>query len=112
LTTVPLRSQYGLVQFSADGRVQSFMEKPVLRDRLINAGFFTLEKTAFDHWAGHNLERDVLPEIGRGGQLYAYRHDGFWKSMDTSKDQEELERLCVAGAAPWIRTKTAAASVA
>lgn len=105
LTTVPLRSQYGLVRFNGDGRVVAFQEKPVIQDSWINAGFFTMEKAAFENWNGHNLEGDVLPEIARHDKLYAYRHDGFWKSMDTSKDQQELEKLYNAGDAPWMRVK-------
>jgi glucose-1-phosphate cytidylyltransferase len=111
MTTVPLRSQYGLVRFAADGHVVAFQEKPIINDHWINAGFFTMEKTAFDTWNGHNLENDVLPEIARHEQLFAYKHDGFWKSMDTSKDQQELEKLYNAGDAPWMRLKNIVAAV-
>jgi glucose-1-phosphate cytidylyltransferase len=110
LTTVPLRSQYGLVRFGADGQVVAFQEKPVIHDSWINAGFFTMEKAAFDNWNGHNLESDVLPEIARHEKLFAYKHDGFWKSMDTSKDQQELEKLYNAGDAPWMRMKNVIAA--
>jgi glucose-1-phosphate cytidylyltransferase len=34
--------------------------------------------------------------------LGVYQHNGFWKSMDTSKDQQELERIYGNGAAPWL----------
>lgn len=110
LTTVPLRSQYGLVRFASNGQVLAFQEKPVIHDSWINAGFFTMEKVAFENWNGHNLESDVLPEIARHKKLFAYRHDGFWKSMDTSKDQQELEKLYNAGNAPWMRMKNVIAA--
>lgn len=106
LTTVPLPSQYGLIDISPDGAVTRFREKPVIRDYWINAGFFVFEKAALDHWAGHNLERNVLPALAGMNQLHAYRHEGFWKSMDTSKDQEELERLNEGDRAPWINERT------
>ena len=103
LTTVPLRSQYGLVVFDNDGKVQRFEEKPLVRDYWINAGFFVFEKKALFDWRGHNLEQDVLPEFARHGKLQVHQHHGFWKSMDTSKDQQELEALCSNGrAAPWM----------
>jgi glucose-1-phosphate cytidylyltransferase len=101
LTTVPLRSQYGMVLFDENSRVQRFEEKPVVRDHWINAGFFVFERSAFDAWAGTNLEREVLPALASTKDLGVYRHDGFWKSMDTSKDQQELETLCLSGSAPW-----------
>jgi glucose-1-phosphate cytidylyltransferase len=109
LTTVPLRAQYGLVVFNEDGKVQRFEEKPLIHDYWINAGFFVFEKQALLEWSGHNLEQDVLPEFARRDVLHVHKHLGFWKSMDTSKDQQELEKLYVGGSAPWIRRIAAAA---
>lgn len=108
LTTVPLRSQYGHVLFDGDGRVERFEEKPQVRDCWINAGFFVFEKRALMDWYGHNLEQEVLPHFARKGQLFAYRHMGFWKSMDTSKDQQELERLYHSARVPWVAERALA----
>jgi glucose-1-phosphate cytidylyltransferase len=108
LTTVPLRSQYGLVMIDQSGAVTHFKEKPVVRDYWINAGFFVFDKSAFTRWHGTNLEGHVLPSFAREGQLHSYRHHGFWKSMDTSKDQEELERLYENGRAPWMNISSQA----
>ncbi|MDX2149891.1 MAG: sugar phosphate nucleotidyltransferase [Bryobacteraceae bacterium] len=102
LTTVPLRSQYGLVVFDDHGRVERFAEKPLVHDYWINAGFFMFERAAFEHWHGRNLEQDVLPEFARRRQLHTYKHLGFWKSMDTSKDQQELEKISSHGSLPWM----------
>lgn len=109
LTTVPLRSQYGLVVFNEDGKVQRFEEKPLVADYWINAGFFVFEKQALQEWKGHNLEQDVLPDFARRGRLFVNRHMGFWKSMDTSKDQQELEQLCAGRRAPWLLDEPAVA---
>ena len=103
LTTVPLPSQYGTLDLAPDGKVQQFREKPVLRDHAINAGFFVFDQPAFDRPLGEDLERDILPELGAAQELYAYRHEGFWKSMDTYKDALELTALCDSGAPPWFR---------
>lgn len=101
ITTVPLPSQYGTLDIAADGRIVEFLEKPRLPDHPINAGFFVFDRRAFDHWAGEDLERDVLPALGAAGELFAYRHDGFWKSMDTHKDSRELSALFQRGRGPW-----------
>lgn len=93
LTSVPLQSQYGTVEFDAQDRVSGFLEKPRLRSHWINAGFFVMNKPVFEHWKGDNLEREVFPQLVRQGQLYTYRHDGFFKSMDTYKDQQEMEEI-------------------
>jgi len=52
-----------------------------------------MEKAVFNHWHGNNLEREVFPRLLEMGQLYTYCHDGFFKSMDTYKDQQELEEM-------------------
>jgi glucose-1-phosphate cytidylyltransferase len=102
VTSVPLRSQYGTVVTAEDGRILHFQEKPILHDHWINAGYFVFEKQIFNHWSGKNLECDVFPDLANLGVTYAYRHHGFWKSMDTSKEQQELERLCQDRQAPWL----------
>ena len=104
VTTVPLRSQYGTVHFDDQGRVHRFVEKPIINDCWINAGFFVFEADVFSAWQGQNLEVEVLPNLAKQGALFAFQHSGFWKSMDTSKDQQEMERICNGGegtAAPW-----------
>jgi glucose-1-phosphate cytidylyltransferase len=103
LTSVPLRSQYGTIQFSGGHQVHTFHEKPVIRDYWINAGFFVFEKRCFQFWKGRNLESQVLPHLAELGILYTYPHEGFWKSMDTSKDQQEMEAIHRAGNPPWLQ---------
>jgi glucose-1-phosphate cytidylyltransferase len=102
LTSVPLRVQYGTVDLDGSHRVRRFDEKPVIRDRFINAGFIVFEPEVFECWRGTSLERDVLPALSARGELFAYLHEGFWQSMDTSKDQQELEKLLHNGTVPWI----------
>ena len=107
ITSVPLRSQYGLVIADSNGCVGRFDEKPVIQSYWINAGFFVFEKAAFAHWQGRNLESDVLPKLAGMDTLYMFRHHGFWKSMDTSKDQQEMEKLYTNGSSPWMRSARA-----
>ena len=98
---MPLRAQYGLVVYDDEGQVQRFEEKPLVKDYWINAGFMVFEKRALLDWKGINLEQEVLPHFAEKKLLYVYEHNGFWKSMDTSKDQQEFENLLKDGPAPW-----------
>lgn len=102
LTTVPLPSQYGTLELDAAGRVQRFREKPVLPEHRINAGFFVFDQRAFDLWDGEDLEREVLPRLAAAGELFAFHHEGFWKSMDTYKESLDLTELCHPGPPPWL----------
>lgn len=108
ITSVPLRSQYGTIEADAAGVISDFREKPVLREHWINAGYFVMDRRIFDHWQGENLERDVFPGLLPGRHLATYRHDGFFKSMDTYKDQQEIETMFAEGRAPWMRAAEAA----
>ncbi len=101
ITSVPLRSQYGLVVFDDNQKILRFDEKPLIKDFWINAGFMVFEKSALNDWNGHNLEQEVLPYFAEQGQIYVYQHTGFWKSMDTSKDQQQLEELNQGDTPPW-----------
>ncbi len=101
ITAVPLVSQYGTLEMDPSGRVCSFREKPILREHWINAGFFVFDHRVFEHWKGASLEREVFPNLAREGLVYSYRHAGFFKSMDSYKDQQELERMVDEGATPW-----------
>jgi glucose-1-phosphate cytidylyltransferase len=103
ITTVPLPSQYGTLDIDLSGRVRLFKEKPRLQDHWINGGFFVMEPRVFNRWEGEDLEKDVLPALASAGDLQAYRHDGFWKSMDTYKDAVELTELAATnGSPPWL----------
>ncbi len=115
VTTVPLRSQYGTVIFDGDRKVKQFREKPVIRDYWINAGFFVFNKEVVKLWQGQNLESEVLPNLAKLGVLYSYVHDGFWKSMDTSKDQQEFETILNGNgfqSAPWMQFRATAMGAA
>ena len=109
VTTVPLPSPYGTIVCGGDGRVSEFHEKPRLAEHWINGGFMVVDEAAFGYWAGDDLERQVLPALAAHGELYAYAHPGFWKSLDTYKDSLELTALCAptpdnpGGRPPWLR---------
>jgi len=100
ITSVPLRSQYATIEADEGGVISDFREKPVLQEYWINAGFFVMEKRIFEHWRGENLEREVFPNLLTGRHLAVYRHHGFFKSLDTYKDQQEIEVMFAEGTLP------------
>lgn len=106
MTTVPLPSQYGTIEFTDGQRVTNFVEKPRLMDHWINAGYFVFDASAANWFVGQDLERDILPALASAGQLWGYRHTAFWRSMDTYKDAQELASLCGDGPAPWTIVST------
>lgn len=100
LTAVNPISNFGLLDLGADDSVVSFREKPKLSE-WINGGFFVFEPAVFDYIDSDSvLEKEPFERLAAEGELMAYRHDGFWKCMDTFKDNLELNEIWQAGA-PW-----------
>ena len=68
----------------------------------INGGHFVLRNDLFDYMRpGDELVTDTFARLIAERQVVAWRHDGFWASMDTLKEQQELEAMVEAGGGPW-----------
>ncbi len=101
ITAVHPRSSFGLLNLEDDGAVVEFDEKPVMRE-WINGGFFVFNRRVFDYLDENCvLEREPLERLAAERELIAYRHTGFWKCMDTYKDNVEFNQLWDAGQADW-----------
>jgi glucose-1-phosphate cytidylyltransferase len=73
----------------------------------INGGFFIFKKQIFDYMRDkEELVIEPFQRLVAEKQLIGYPYDGFWASMDTFKDKQQLESLCTGGAAPWEVWKT------
>ncbi|HMQ48407.1 MAG TPA: glucose-1-phosphate cytidylyltransferase [Saprospiraceae bacterium] len=84
--------------------VNSFMEKPKGDGSWINGGFFVCEPEVFSYIDGDETvwEKEPMENLAKGGKMAAYKHDDFWKPMDTLRDKKELEDLWASGQAPWM----------
>ena len=98
----PKHYQYGIMDAAEDGFVRQYVQYPEL-PYWINAGFMVFERATLEWMRGGDaqaLETGVLQELIAAGEVMMYRHGGFWQSMDTLKDANDLERLWQQGA-PW-----------
>jgi glucose-1-phosphate cytidylyltransferase len=39
--------------------------------------------------------------LARDNQLFAYKHEGFWKCMDTLRDKQQLDSMWEKGDVLW-----------
>jgi glucose-1-phosphate cytidylyltransferase len=103
VTAVQPAGRFGALSLSAAGAVTAFQEKPAGDGGWVNGGFFVLEPAVFDYIEGDatHFEREPLDTLAREARLGAYKHQGFWQSMDTLRDRTHLETLWNAGQAPW-----------
>lgn len=102
LTGVHPMSSYGVVEIGDSGTVKGFKEKPHL-DGWINAGFFVFHRKIFEYLDDNVvLEKEPMQRLAAEDQLAIYLHHGFWKSMDTHKDQQVLNKLWAEyNSPPW-----------
>jgi glucose-1-phosphate cytidylyltransferase len=104
LTTIQPTGRFGAIEINNDNTVISFKEKPKGDGAWINAGFFVLEPEIFDYIKNGDSttwEKEPIEQLVKEGQLMSYKHNGFWKPMDTIRDKIELENLWVSGKALW-----------
>jgi glucose-1-phosphate cytidylyltransferase len=98
MTVVRPELPFGVAELDG-GRVRTFREKPV-SEHWVNGGFLVLEPGALGYLnADSVLEREPLERLAADGALTAYRHEGFWRCLDTAKDAIALEN---AGPSRWL----------
>jgi glucose-1-phosphate cytidylyltransferase len=102
LTAVAPPGRFGKIEFGKGNGITSFTEKPAGDGAFINGGFFVADPSVLDYIDGPDTvwEQGPLEQLAHGGELVAYRHDGFWQPMDTLRDKNHLESLWAQGA-PW-----------
>jgi glucose-1-phosphate cytidylyltransferase len=105
ITAVKPQPQYGGMHINEDGRVALFREKSIDDQNWINGGFFVLKSTVFDYLkedANNYMWEDYpLENLSQDNQLFAYKHNGFWKCMDAMRDKTMLDELWNNNKAKW-----------
>ena len=111
VTAVQPPGRYGCLNLGEEAAsfdkdvVTGFAEKPPGDGdgNWINAGFFVLEPDVIAFIEGDDTtwEFEPLAELARRRELKAWRHQGFWRAMDTLRDRNQLEDLWASGQAPW-----------
>jgi len=105
LTSVKPQQSFGRITFDDNGKILHFREKSQEDSIWINGGFFVLKPQVFD-FIPENAdevmwEDSPLEKLTECGDLYAYKHTGFWKCMDAIRDKMELDSLWESNEAKW-----------
>ena len=104
MTAVQPEGKFGALVFNESGHITSFKEKPKNESGWINGGFFVCEPTVFDYIEEDKnciFERTPLEGLVRDGEMNCFKHDGFWKCMDTLADKNKLSHMWKHGEAQW-----------
>lgn len=103
MTSVQPEGRYGSISISDNNRIDNFVEKPPGDKLWINGGFFVCEPEIFNYINDDStsFEEYSLKLLAKAGQLYAFKHKGFWKCMDTQRDKTQLNKMWETGEAKW-----------
>ena len=105
MTSAQPDGRFGALDISSDNQVLEFKEKPKGDGSWINAGYFVCEPKVFDYITegdGTVFEQKPLQNLAKDGEIFTYKHEGFWMPMDTLKDKNTLNEMCEKNKAPWI----------
>ena len=103
LSAVFPTARFGELHIDETNIVKAFKEKPQLESGRINGGFFVFEPKIFDYIDDDKtiLEREPMENLVLENELAAFKHNGFWQSMDTVRERQILEELWNSGKALW-----------
>ena len=103
MTSIQPEGKFGALKIESDHRISNFLEKPKGDGAWINGGFFVCEPSVLNYIKGDEtvFERDPLEKLAKEGELYSFKHEGFWQCMDTLRDKNQLNELWVSGKAKW-----------
>ena len=94
LTAVRPPARFGAIKLSGN-KVKVFKEKDIMDEGWINGGFFVIEPQFLNYIKNDStfLEKEPLEKASKAGQLFAFKHEGFWQCMDTKRDKDKLEKI-------------------
>ena len=103
MTAVQPEGRFGVLEIDERSKVISFMEKPKGDGSWINGGFFVCQPQVIDYINDDNsvFEREPLEKLAKEGNLYTFKHEGFWKCMDTLRDKTQLNEMWESNKAKW-----------
>jgi len=106
ITAVRPKNRYGILKFDAKSfRVINFDDSKKKSDIYINGGYCVFSKKIINKIKRNQIyfEQGPLRTIIKEKKLYAFKHNGFWKSLDTLKDKNDFNKIIKSGKKPWFK---------
>jgi glucose-1-phosphate cytidylyltransferase len=104
VSAVQPQGRFGALDLSDNNQVNSFLEKPKGDGSWINGGYMVCEPEIFEYIKKGDAtvwEQDPMENLAKDGHMKAFKHNGFWRPMDTLKDKHDLNDMWEKNSAPW-----------
>jgi len=103
MTAVNVGQRFGVLEINDNDTINAFREKSHGDGSMVNAGFMICQPEVFNYIVNDDtiFEKEPLERLAREGELKAYKHDGFWRCMDSQRDRDILVKMWNEGVAPW-----------
>jgi glucose-1-phosphate cytidylyltransferase len=105
MTSAQPDGRFGAINIDPNNRVIEFKEKPKGDGSWINAGYFVCQPEVLNYIDDGDdivFEQAPLKNLAKDGQIFTYKHDGFWMPMDSLRDKIKLNDMCENKKTPWI----------
>jgi NDP-sugar pyrophosphorylase family protein len=87
-----LKSPFGVARLNSDDRVVGFEEKVKIPDTYVSIGIYVFQRDILELIpTSGDIERTTFPALARMNKLQAYRHDGYWATVNNLKELQEAE---------------------
>lgn len=104
MTSAQPDARFGALNIEDNNQVTNFQEKPKGEGGWINAGFFVCESKVLDYITEGDstvFEQTPLKNLANDGEIFTFKHNGFWKPMDTLRDKQQLQTMWDTNNAKW-----------
>ena len=94
LTAVRPKQRYGVLKIK-NNKITYFDNENRNINTYVNGGYFVIDKSCIKKISNLSVywEQEPLNFFAKKKQLYAFKHEGFWKSLDTLKDKNDFNKL-------------------
>ena len=102
LTATKPKHRYGIIKIK-NNRIDKFDNQNKSINIFVNGGFFVIDKSAIKKIKDKKIywEKEPLSYFIKKKRLFAYKHKGFWKSLDTLKDKNDFDKMIKKKNYPW-----------
>lgn len=92
VAVTPFKSPFGVARLDVNDRIVGFEEKVTIPETYVSIGVYAFQRGILDYIPETgDIERTTFPVLCRMRKLQAYRHDGFWMTVNNLKELQEAE---------------------